>query len=101
MITKVQHTSGPWFTRDKNRVQLEFPEQIYVKCEDGTPIHIAYVPTRECAESHANARLIAAAPDLLAALEQVDDDLIENEEGSISLQTMQQLRAAIAKAKGE
>lgn len=50
--------------------------------------------------AEANARLIAAAPDLLAALE----ELLESQRGDWPLrqaEAKQQARAAIAKAKGE
>lgn len=52
----------------------------------------------ECPERDANARLIAAAPDLLAALEAAAD-LMEQEDFA-TLTLVPKLRAAIAKAKG-
>jgi hypothetical protein len=50
----------------------------------------------------ANARLIAAAPDLLAAAKRALN-FIENTESEMgcSLESGEQLRAAIAKAKGQ
>lgn len=51
----------------------------------------------ECEIRDANARLIAATPDLLAALE----DLIVNVDAIAHPKRLEQARAAIAKAKGE
>ena len=48
----------------------------------------------------ANARLIAAAPELLEALEKLVS-LIDAGEGTWTLEEQQKARAAIAKAKGE
>ena len=48
----------------------------------------------------ANAKLIAAAPELLAALEAITD-LYDTDEGCRSLPEYKAARAAIAKAKGE
>lgn len=50
-------------------------------------------------EARANARLIAAAPDLLAALEAAICDHFDFEDGRLSGNTVATIRAAIAKAK--
>ena len=56
--------------------------------------------TSEMAEYRANARLIAAAPDLLAALDQLLDDM--GEDGlSVCQAAKDQARAALSRAKGE
>lgn len=67
-----KHTPGPW------QDDAEFPEHLIVPeygriwingyDSEGAPIHIGYVDGPRTVERIANARLIAAAPDLLEAL---------------------------------
>jgi hypothetical protein len=98
-----KHTRGPWrvyadFRTELCRVtqdefttlvgwDIESDDEVIVGCEGIIP-----GPTSE-----ANARLIAAAPDLLEALEAF---LNEADEGHVSVDTDKAARAAIAKAKG-
>ena len=63
----------------------------------GTPYD---VNLRRREDALANSRLIAAAPDLLAALEWVTEAL-EVESGTLYKAHIEQARAAIAKARGE
>lgn len=89
-MTQTTHTPGPWevlagpewggFTVGGQRIVATMREW-------GFP-----------GEAEANARLIAAAPDLLAALESAEDVLSETD---THLSTLHKVRAAIAKAKGE
>jgi hypothetical protein len=58
MTTK--HTTGPW--------GFLTSERAIVKAEENCAVWICYIDD-DSAEDDANARLIAAAPDLLAALE--------------------------------
>src|SRR5258708_2795590 len=99
-MQKAKHTPGPWWIGEESE---DFGSH--------TPIHanewgaVAQVVTEmadqgESAEGIANARLIAAAPDLLRALELVvNSDMAQREEdeGSISTE-LAHARAAIAKA---
>lgn len=83
------HTPGPWGVGEKRGVWVG-----PVVMADSRGRGVAFV----CGESDANARLIAAAPDLLAACEELliylgDWDDPENE-------TCAAARRAIAKAKG-
>lgn len=60
----------------------------------------------ECAERDANAALIAAAPDLLAALELIEKRMVREAAEAFELSTneidcLEIARAAIAKAKGQ
>lgn len=112
------HTSGPWF----RTVSQDNEETIYEICtaaENGEPKEII-ARVNHCviapgfaiseAEVRANARLIAAAPDLLAALvnclpllEASHLDMIDaQQEDSADLVFigLEQVRDAIAKAKG-
>ena len=87
-----KHTKGPW------RLSEEKFSSLYVE-----PFICAIFGTDKTAE--ANARLIAAAPELLEALENLHANIAEyariNNLGGFGNQDMQQARAAIAKAKGE
>ena len=98
-----KHTRRPW------RIVDEIGGDLYVR-DDGGVIAFCAKPMRwegqddrytsEMAECHANARLIAATPDLLAALEQLLDDM--GEDGlSVCQDAKDQARAALSKAKGE
>ena len=91
-MTDTQHTPGPWMCTTG---------------EDGAVIYnestIAAVPI-DLIQWHANARLIAAAPDLLSALQDVADELADfcqqyhERPGEKKLEAAY---AAIAKAQGE
>lgn len=93
-----KHTPGPWdyFVGNANGRGL-------IRIEgEGTGEHIASMPRGAVSES--NARLIAAAPDLLAALE----DLVGYAAAEIGIPpneavggAFKQARAAIAKARGQ
>lgn len=92
-----QHTPGPWH---------------YRIADNGTPIVETASGEQEVArggyegpiaEGEANARLIAAAPDLLAALEDAyaDLDRLNTATHPASLLTLTRCFNAIAKARGE
>ena len=103
-----QHTPGPWY------VGTEFNDQgrhIYaaqkVRHEDGDEWH----PLIACTDDderlvnwQANARLIAAAPDLLEALKLCESNissLLASAHPKVYGEWLTVVRAAIAKAKGE
>jgi hypothetical protein len=97
---KSQHTPGPWRVALGSRLEIRGP-----KDEIGWPVPVVYnagLHTDETAQ--ANARLIAAAPDLLATLEDLLDQLegigIADWAGAEGL-CFNQVHLAIAKAKGE
>jgi len=86
-----QHTPGPWFANDSLQLFAE------------TGQHIASLDSStegfEGGTLYANARLIAASPDLLAALERIAaGDPMHN---SFNALAISEARAAIAKATGE
>lgn len=88
------HTPGPW--RVENSV-LNIIAQPTPYLPDGLIAATRYLgnaPERET-EHAANAALLAAAPDLLAACRKV-----VNNWGDLHPKDLQQLRAAIAKAEG-
>ena len=90
------HTPGPWGI-DINSVG----EYLISAGPIGTPVdYLAVITNRK--RSKANARLIAAAPELLEAVEAASDyfhDFTESDQEETDLAKL--MRAAIAKAKGE
>ena len=103
MSTAKQHTPGPWAIRPQNYGQaVEGPLRESVAwCGDNFSSLTGNVPFV------ANANLIAAAPDLLAALEQImmfGGGCCCPQAGStpnLHSQTCREARAAIAKARGQ
>ncbi len=96
------YTNGPWAIEDPIQNQLWIVEagkqphdwrDIAIICEGdehGWPAEVA----------QANARLIAAAPELLAALEACAE-YFRHRHHSLHLKAQEMTRAALAKAKGE
>lgn len=98
-----KHTPGPW--KVLNNVQI-YDEKL------GGEIAVCCRYARYDAVDHANAKLIAAAPDLLSALEEClpclgwehdsDDELRwEHEQGNGYAELILRARAAIAKARAK
>ena len=89
------HTQGPW----KYDINPNAPEAIIVDCEGYTVVELSAMENTTCASDlEANARLIAAAPDLLQAIYTARKLLLDV--GVLSFDAYQQIDAAIAKAKG-
>ena len=91
-----KHTPGPW-------IVYEFVDGYDIRAPEAE----CYVATASDPEAvwgaigrEEDACLIAAAPDLLEALEKLVS-LIDAGEGTWTLEEQQKARAAIAKAKGE
>lgn len=97
---KTNWTPGPWQVLpaevDKMylRVRGTRPGGRYKVCNVETPYYIG-ASEREAGETHANAQLIAAAPELYDAL----DDLVNGDWPSPELWV--KARAVLAKARGE
>ncbi|WP_051439464.1 hypothetical protein [Bordetella petrii] len=92
MTTK--HTPGPWMV-----LPSVVPTQFAILTEHGVRQDVAVTYGFDHTPREANARLIAAAPELLEALEEFvhpysSETLTEGER-------LEKARAAIAKAKGE
>ena len=86
-----KHTPGPWFVAgvDGGKVSIESKHTPYVALVD------------YCTSQKANARLIAAAPNLLEALEMLSNcSEYPTPKQNIAL-AITQAHTAIAKAKGE
>lgn len=94
-----QHTPGPW------RVQDGFNTIYTTSCPEtgtGITIAIAKASDHQCKSEEVapNARLLAAAPALLAALEALADEAFINMRSGAG-HLIDEARAAIAAAKGE
>jgi hypothetical protein len=115
-----QHTPGPWEVVDEESFEWNSPSsprrEIVWKSLYGSVYRIGYATypttaggTMGAAERLSNARLIAAAPDLLAALETIldvwDDGQRDFEDRMYVSGTfkavLDESRAAIKKARGE
>lgn len=99
-----KHTPGPW-TVEHDGPSLAF---VTAKAETitGAKWGIVCSVTSDFEHGEANARLIAAAPELLEALEWARDHLnnLEHSEGGLNPgeeHVREKVLAAIAKAKGE
>lgn len=99
------HTPGPWLVGISGNnaihcVDARRPEddELIEICE----VWGTYKDTEETDVSHANARLIAAAPELLEALEECASDLeaeIEARRGAVLERTMERDLATVARAR--
>lgn len=90
---RAQHTPGPWY------IGMRPGPMIYGDAPRGAQVADMSGPLIPADENSANARLIAAAPDLLAALREIAD-LPGYVRGSALEMAVQTARAAIAKAEG-
>jgi hypothetical protein len=107
MKTQTKHTPGPWFRACNSPAGIQV-----VTCNQSdepnaliaTVNHCVINPKQDVSdEVGANARLIAAAPDLLVALEQCVSIIVRHANATLGdgVVTLQVARAAIAKAQGE
>lgn len=97
-----QHTPGPWTTRLAKDASGDVGILARACCVAECFSDIRRVNEQAYAERDANARLIAAAPDLLAAAKHAEKILaMVNPNEGYPGGPLQQLRAAIAKAEGK
>ncbi len=96
MAERTTHTPGPWeVSRTDEDIERKVGVTVYVGEDDGAG-RFAAVRGIDLAEDAANARLIAAAPDMLAALQELGE--IVHVDAARCYEITQ---AAIAKATGE
>lgn len=103
------HTPGPWNVDSRYHVHAIVDasgndltyQQVAPQFHDGEPCGSVTSRGRTAVELEANARLIAAAPELLAALEGVVSRCEPSGYVGIDGQFLKAVRAAIAKANGD
>ena len=91
------HTEGPWHYREGHNGEF------LITCESGGFAPIARVKGDKrttLKDAKANARLIAAAPELLAALYAMMDNCYDPDRDDDIVQAFDAARDAIAKAEG-
>ena len=100
MKTNTQHTPGPWNVGDDSPNDYEGP--IIDTRDRAVAVITIDHETESTPEDRANARLIAAAPELLAMLERVLDGVLRLPElpGTLCPLDIEQALAAITKATG-
>ena len=86
------HTPGPWITDSKERTDTA---RYIMAAARPFPHTIARIDLVNRAEDEANAALMAAAPELLEALEALISPV-----GVVMLHDLDRARAAIAKVRG-
>lgn len=90
----MKHTEGPWTIKSsKANLAAGAPTDNEIRCGNMVIVRLGTFYTQE---QEANARLIAAAPDLLEALRPLAKQDCESHDCPL-----QQARAAIAKAEGK
>ena len=100
---EAKHTPGPWEAE-----RIDNSNCVYIKCERGFFIATCHDGVRGESNAIANARLIAAAPELLEALQSLlksfptEDDMHiagwEQSEIDLACRDYEAARAAVAKA---
>lgn len=97
-MEKLTHTPGPWKFKDEI-----FANRRYVRIYGSDLVNVTDLNTYPSIPVEANARLIAAAPDLLAALEEMAAVFgWQSPNANPAVDTaIAAARAAIAKAKGK
>ena len=103
-MKETKHTPGPWDVQDvfEGRIPIDAPQKS--TGYDGAT-EICLVSAEDDERQGANARLIAAAPDMLAALEKcvsLLNRIQESEDGPLPMPwpEIQEAEAAISKARG-
>jgi hypothetical protein len=105
-MSEVRHTPGPWTCRVKKPFVPDAGGTVMIDAPGWLGIAKVYLHCTGGAEGEANARLIAAALDLLAACEalpldrEFEDAADFKDNASRLLRAMDLARAAITKAKG-
>lgn len=85
-------TPGPW---------VVCKDSAYVDGADGKPVAYCRDPERQPSDMTANAKLIAAAPDMFEALVQYRDDLLRPPVGDSLDRRLRRVDELLAKARGK
>ena len=95
----MKHTKGPWtYRKTISTFTVETVDKIQVGTIKPMQRNVAQI-NQGTLNAEANAQLIAAAPDLLEALEDVLDDIERGETQWEAIGTIDSIKQAIAKAK--
>ncbi|MGH9579618.1 MAG: hypothetical protein ACRD2R_01385 [Terriglobales bacterium] len=94
-------TPGPWHVFYARTGRSTYPNTMYVRALDVEENAICKLLRRSSTEQRANANLIAAAPALREACEAVDHFAEGPYLEALPTQLREQLKAALALAKGE
>src|SRR5690625_1957633 len=98
---KSKHTPGPWtFSGQKGPVGICIKAQVW----DSEGYNLSVMKsTEDPEEATANARLVAAAPDMLEALNEmvISFDILDIETDSLQREAIRNSKEAIKKAKGD
>ena len=99
-MEEVKHTPGPWVWNAESPTQCG--DGSWLKSQSGMVLDYAGCGSHECKVKQADARLIAAAPELLAALQHIMNVVPYGGFAQIHYKssTWQQLDDAITKAIG-
>lgn len=98
MASDPKFTPGPWVTCDAHG-PVEEGTSIQSSLDTNMVASCCHYYSRE--QVRANARLIAAAPDLYAVVEELEESSSYWSEYCVPLGIVYRLRAALAKARGE
>jgi len=94
-----KHTAGPWKLRFLDHMEGEFGREIWINTADSHEYNIAEIMGSSTkGEQEANARLVAAAPELLEAVQRVVKASAFMGEIDCPQEILRELQAAIAKA---
>lgn len=99
MMSELSHARGPWTCRVEKPFIPEAGGVVMIDAPGWLGIAKVYLHCTGGTEGEANARLIAAAPDLLAACEEAAECL-EDDESKWAQRVREKMLAAILKAKG-
>jgi hypothetical protein len=100
VMSKSKHSPAPWRSVLSDSIAGDDTDATWIQCDDHSIAELICPAD----EMEANANLIAAAPDLLAALEECVRELVSWEmdpETDTAAEPLNMARAALAKAKGE
>lgn len=99
---KTEHTPGPWAVDPDDRPGMEWNNHIVQQASPHIAIcFMTHSGKRDNSEAEANARLIASAPELLAALDLLVKDVADYEAWQRPCHALDVAIAALKKARGE
>ena len=102
----MKHTKGPWVLSPDGIIEDVDGNYVVIFCPEGPyygRVAMVYAECGRDCELVPNARLIAAAPDLLEALEEIVElmDAVNDGQYAIDSFTTQPAKEAIQKARGK